>query len=234
MTDRFWAVVPAAGTGSRMQAERPKQYLSLGAATVLEHSVAALLSLPEVRAVVVAVSAGDQVAGALPGLSDSRVRWAEGGAQRMDSVLSALEVLADMASDDDWVLVHDAARPCVRPADIRQLIARVTAADVGGLLALPVVDTIKRADDGGRVAATVDRSALWRAQTPQMFRLGELKSALLAARDAGFAVTDEASAMERCGHAVQLVCGSADNLKITVPSDLALARWYLEEAEGND
>ena len=138
------------------------------------------------------------------------------------------------AAAGDWVLVHDAARPCVRPRDIAGLIARVTASGIGGILAEPVVDTLKRATTQGLVAATLDRQRLWRAQTPQMFRLDQLRQALRDAARAGRSVTDEAAAMEMAGYPVQLVAGSPRNVKITVAADLELATWYLERRDEHD
>jgi 2-C-methyl-D-erythritol 4-phosphate cytidylyltransferase len=142
-------------------------------------------------------------------------------------VLSGLEALADRAAADDWVLVHDAARPCLSTAEIEALFSEIGDDPVGGLLALPLADTLKRADDEHRVAATVPRAGLWRALTPQMFRYGLLREALAAAVAAGVAVTDEAAAMERAGHRPALVAGSGANLKVTTPEDLALAEAVL-------
>lgn len=231
---RCWAVVPAAGTGSRMGADVPKQYLELAGATVLEHSVRALLACDRIDGVVVALHPGDERGHALAVLADERVRTVTGAQARSGSVLAGLRGLSERAASGDWVLVHDAARPCLRGADLERLIDAVTASGVGGILAEPVVDTVKQADADGRVVATLDRSALWRAQTPQMFRLGELRAALEEAERRGAPVTDEASAMELAGRPVQLVHGSSDNLKVTVAADLALAAWYLGQRPSGD
>jgi 2-C-methyl-D-erythritol 4-phosphate cytidylyltransferase len=227
---RCSAIIPAAGIGARMGADLPKQYLTLNGDTLLEHSLRALLACPQIAAVVVALHPEDELARGLPVLQDPRVLRVEGGVERCDSVLAGLDALAAKAADTDWALVHDAARPCVRPEDIERLIDAVAASGTGGILAEPIVDTVKQAGDDGLVAGTLDRSRLWRAQTPQMFRLLELRNALVNARDQGLAVTDEASAMELAGMAVQLVPGSRYNLKITVPADLALAEWYLHQS----
>jgi 2-C-methyl-D-erythritol 4-phosphate cytidylyltransferase len=144
-------------------------------------------------------------------------------------VLNALHHLAAYAHPGDWVLVHDAARPCVRPGDIEALIAAIGDDSDGGLLGVPVTDTMKRVGRDGRITATLDREALWHAQTPQMFRLGQLKAALEQAQDQDARVTDEASAMERAGYRPRMVQGHADNIKITVPASLALAEFYLQE-----
>jgi 2-C-methyl-D-erythritol 4-phosphate cytidylyltransferase len=228
----LYAVIPAAGVGRRMGGECPKQYLSLGGVPLLHHSVRALLQQPHLARVAVALHLADERAGELPILEDPRVLRVTGGLERADSVLAGLEALADIAREDDWVLVHDAARPCLPQADLQRLVDRVLATGVGAILAQPVLDTLKQADASGCVQTTVDRSRFWRAQTPQMFRLGELREALRQALAAGIAVTDEASAMERAGFPVQLVEGSAANLKVTVPGDLALAAFYLGARPG--
>jgi 2-C-methyl-D-erythritol 4-phosphate cytidylyltransferase len=213
-----------------MGGERPKQYVELAGATLLEHSLRALLASPRISAVMVALHPDDRWAETLDVIGDSRVQTTTGGAERSDSVLAALVALESSADDGDWVLVHDAARPCLRAAELAALIERVSTSGIGGILAEPVVDTLKLADGQGRVQRTLDREGLWRAQTPQMFRLGELRAALQAARDRGLAVTDEASAMELAERPVQLVAGSPRNLKVTVPADLELAAWYLSQA----
>jgi 2-C-methyl-D-erythritol 4-phosphate cytidylyltransferase len=207
----------------------PKQYIEVAGATLCEHSLRALLACDRLTAVVVALHSEDTRASKLALLADPRVQQVSGGAQRSDSVLAALEALWSQAAPDDWVLVHDAARPCLQLADLNRLIDRVIDSGIGGILAEPIVDTVKQAGADGLVAATLDRNTLWRAQTPQMFRLCELRDALLQAVEQGLAVTDEASAMEMAGHPVQLVPGSPRNLKVTRPADLQLAAWYLEE-----
>ena len=230
---RCWAVIPAAGVGSRMAADVPKQYLQVAGATVLEHSLNALLRCDFIERVVIAIGPGDERAAELPALADPRVLLVEGGEQRSDSVLAALVALARMASPQDWVLVHDAARPCVAPGDISELARRVIDSGTGGILATPIVDTVKQSDDDKRVLETLSRERLWCAQTPQMFRLGVLRAALEEANSKGLAVTDEASAMELYGETVQLVPGSPENLKVTLPQDLDLAGFYLSERRGS-
>ena len=228
MTAQLHGVIPAAGIGLRMGASVPKQYLSLGGATLLEHSMNALLAVPGVKSVTVALDPADTVAGGLDLLRDARVNTVPGGKERADSVLAALQAVPGTSAD--WVLVHDAARPCLQQADVRRLVAWVMSHGEGAILAEPLLDTVKLADASGRVEKTLDRSRLWRAQTPQMFRLGELISALQAASAEGLPVTDEASAMELAGYAVNLVAGSASNLKVTLPGDLDLAAWYLSRS----
>ncbi len=234
MTDagQCWAVLPAAGTGRRMGSEMPKQYLEVAGATIFEHSLQALLCEPRIRGVVVALDSGDQRAALCPLMADDRVRSVQGAEERSGSVLAALQDLTLVAQSGDWVLVHDAARPCLSAVDLAALIDRVIDSGTGGILAERMVDTVKQASADGRVQATLDRNGLWRAQTPQMFRLGELREALVRATGARADVTDEASAMEMAGHPVQLVAATGYNPKVTVPSDLPQAAWYLQHREG--
>lgn len=229
---RHFAVIPAAGVGSRMESAVPKQYLMLQGRTLLEHVLLRLGGHPRIDAIVVAVNPADPFwpRQTLPDLK-KEFRIAAGGAERCQSVLNALERLADLAHDDDWVLVHDAARPCLHPDDIDRLLDRLSDSSVGGLLAVPVTDTLKRGETDQRVIETVPREGLWRAMTPQMFRYGLLRNALRAAIAAGVMVTDEAAAIERAGHVPLLVEGRADNIKITRPEDLALAELFMAAQE---
>ncbi len=228
-TPSLYALIPAAGTGSRIGGELPKQYLMLGAVTMLERAVDAVLADARIRQAVVVVSATDTYATHLD--FDARVRLAPvGGSTRAASVRAGLDVLAEAAGDDDWVLVHDAARPCLAVDELTLLIDTLTDAvagadRVGGLLAVPLADTLKRGE-GGRVTATLDRAQLWRAATPQMFRLGLLRTAL-DAPGVTHSATDEASAIERLGHAPRLVPGLPTNIKVTTAADLPLARAIL-------
>jgi 2-C-methyl-D-erythritol 4-phosphate cytidylyltransferase len=228
--EKFWAVVPAAGVGARMASDRPKQYLPLAGKTVIEHSLDRLLNHSLISGAVVAISEADEYWSELGSRytqqSAKPLHIAPGGAERCDSVLNALRVLAAFADENDWVLVHDAARPCLRPADIDTLIQQCQSHPVGGILAVPVKDTIKQADANGAIKTTVDRDSLWHAQTPQMFRLGSLRDALERALAEGAVITDEASALEHVGRQPLLVEGHADNLKITRPEDLPLAEFY--------
>jgi len=220
------AVLPAAGIGSRMQAECPKQYLTIGHQTILEHAIHALLRHPRITQVIVAISPEDQLFKTLPIASDPRVLVTEGGQQRADSVLAGLQ----LAGNAHWVLVHDAARPCLHPDDLERLLAITVHSKVGGILAAPVRDTMKRAQVGQNVIShTVERQDLWHALTPQLFPLELLKLCLQRALDEGATVTDEASALEHCGYHPLLVAGRADNIKVTRPEDLALAAFYLTQ-----
>lgn len=224
---RCYALVPCAGVGERAGAGEPKQYREIAGRTVVAHTLAALARVPRLTGTLVVVAPDDRV---FEGHAPAAQAWVArvGGATRAASVLNGLQALAGHgARDDDWVLVHDAARCLLQPADVERLIAACEGDAVGGLLALPLADTLKREGAGpgeGRVEATVERRAMWQAQTPQMFRLGLLREALLAAGDA---VTDEASAIEARGHAPRLVPGSLENFKLTWPADFALAERLL-------
>lgn len=233
MAVRHWAVIPAAGSGMRMGSSIPKQYLSLAGRTVIERVLDVLLAEPAISGVTVAVAADDPYwQRYLPGERAKPVRIAAGGETRAHSVLNALETLKEELEDQDWVLVHDAARPCLHPRDIAALMQAVGEDDVGGILAVPVADTLKRVDDDRRITGTPDRAELWRAFTPQMFRYRLLREALEAALSTGEAPSDEASAMERARHVVQVVEGRSDNIKITRPDDIALAEAILAHRAG--
>lgn len=227
----YWAVIPAAGVGKRMGSDIPKQYLPLASKPVILHTLQRLLTHPKIKAAVVAVSETDSWWPDLARHFDHQVIQAEGGVERCHSVLNALHTLSLQAHDDDWVLVHDAARPCLRRDDLDKLIDSLADDDVGGLLAIPVRDTMKRAEPNQRVVDTVAREGLWHALTPQMFKLGMLRAALEDALEAEVHVTDEASAMERAGYQPLLVEGHGSNIKITRPEDLALAEFYLQQQE---
>lgn len=216
-----------------MAAELPKQYLQVAGATLLEHSLGALLACGQIAGVVVALHPEDTRAAQLPVFRDARVQTVVGAEARSGSVLAGLDALYAQAAPQDWVLVHDAARPCLQAVDIARLIDAVIAANTGGILAEPIMDTVKQASQDARVVRTLDRATLWRAQTPQMFRLDELRLALREAQEQGLAVTDEASAMELAGYPVQLIVGPPGNLKVTVPADLPLVDWYLQAAAGS-
>ncbi len=227
---RHFAIVPAAGTGARFGAGTPKQYLPLAGRPLIHHTLATLCRSPKIERVLVVLAPDD-------------AHWAghdwrelgpkletvyAGGATRAASVLAGLSALATAAADDDWVLVHDAARPCLSPALLDALLAELADDPVGGLLAVPVADTLKRQDEARRVAATEPRDGLWQAQTPQMFRHGPLRAGL---RQGGAGMTDEASAIEQLGLRPRLVECDSRNLKITYPQDLRLASLILERLD---
>ncbi len=228
MTRRQFAIVPAAGIGSRMGASIPKQYLTLLNSAVIEHSILRLLSLPSILKVMVVIGPNDQHWSSLPIASHPQVQVCLGGESRSDSVLCGLKALSGQIAPKDWVLVHDAARPCVSTESIQNLIEKVELNHAcGGLLAVPVADTIKRAIDSGVVVETVPRNHLWCAQTPQMFEWEALYGALIQAYATQKMITDESSAMEIAGFEPLLVEGRSDNIKITHPSDLSLAEVIL-------
>jgi len=219
---RHWAVVPAAGTGRRMNSEIPKQYLIVAGQAVLQHTLQRMLGWGFLEQVMVALDSQDSYWPELPVSKDPRIATVVGGAERCDSVLAGLDALQALADAQDWVWVHDACRPCIALADVRRLRSAVVDDQVGGLLAVPVAATVKRADASRRVLQTLDRSDLWLAQTPQLFRFGALRNALLAVRETQHSVTDEAAAMELAGLQPLLVNGDPANIKLTRPGDLAL------------
>ncbi len=220
---RYFALIPAAGVGARMQLGSPKQYAMLAGKPMLQHVMETFARASHITHTYVVVSAADVYVDDLPFIAGTTVLRC-GGATRRESVMNGLAAIAAEVSAEDWMLVHDAARPGLTVPLIEQLIAALKDDAVGGLLALPVVDTLKRANGQGRVDATVSRDALWAAQTPQMFRHATLLQALQQAD----AVTDEASAMEALGLQPKLVEGHARNFKVTLPQDLLLAELYLK------
>lgn len=229
MSDQpVWAVVPAAGIGARMLADRPKQYLHLDGKTVIEHTLQRLTSHPRITGLIVAIAEHDPYWSTLTLPLDCPIHVVKGGAERADSVFNALQHLSSFCNEDPWVLVHDAARPCLRHQDIDQMLLQLMTHKVGGILGIPVNDTVKRVNAQHEISDTVCRQDLWRASTPQMFRLQALKSALDFAKQQHLTVTDEASAMELVGLKPMMVEGHADNIKITIPQDLALASLFLQ------
>lgn len=227
--DRYYAIVPAAGSGSRFGAETPKQYLPLLGQPLIWHTLVALCRHPRIDRVWVVISPDDAWW--------QQAEWQElwlalgpklevlacGGATRAESVANGLQAASTAIGDEDWVLVHDAARPCLSATMLDRLMGELADDPVGGLLAVPVADTLKRADASQVVLETLPRDGLWQAQTPQMFRYGPLQAALARCRE----VTDEAGAMEAAGYRPRLVKSEATNLKVTYPADLGLAEWIL-------
>lgn len=211
-----------------MRTEIPKQYLQLAGKPVLQHTLEALAGHPAVAAVAVAISDDDSSWPAVADAVEGVVYVTGGGAERCHSVLAGIDALRGVADEQDWVMVHDAARPCLRAADIDRMIAELGDSTSGGILAVPVRDTLKRCSDALEIEQTVDRTRLWHALTPQMFRLGALREAIVAALEKGLIVTDEAQAIEVAAGVVRVVEGHADNIKITHPDDLALAEIFLQ------
>jgi 2-C-methyl-D-erythritol 4-phosphate cytidylyltransferase len=228
MAARLFGLIPAAGRGARLGAAAPKQYLEIHGRPLLAHAVAALLDHPAIELAFVVLAPGDERFSTIDwrGFGERLAPLWCGGATRRDSVANGLIAMASVVDPDDWVLVHDAARPCLARADLARLVDAVRDDPVGGLLALPLADTLKRADDAERVARTEPREGLWLAQTPQMFRHGTLLAALATAG----AVTDEAAAVEALGLRPRLVAASPSNFKVTYPADVAIAAKLLEPA----
>ena len=227
----IWVIIPAAGVGKRMGSDTPKQYLSLNNKTILEHTLNVFDKHNSISEIVVTISEGDEYWPALNINLSKPLHVANGGNERCDSVLNGLTFLEDKAGDNDWVLVHDAARPCLRHDDLTLLLTTLDNHNVGGILAVPVRDTMKRSVSKNRIKETVDRNNLWHALTPQMFRFKVLKNALETALDNNEVITDESSAIEIAGYQPVLVEGHSDNIKITRPEDLALAAFFLREAD---
>jgi len=217
-TGCLYAVVPAAGIGSRMNSDTPKQFIAIDGLSVLSHTIDRLLQVESIKAIVVVLDKA---------INNPKVSSCIGGASRAESVRNGLLHLEATIEPECSVLVHDAARPCVRVNEISRLVSETAGSDDGGLLAMPVIDTIKRADIDLRVTETVDRDHLWRAATPQLFKHELLLSALTGALEEGVSITDEASAMQYTGYRPRLIECSADNIKVTTPTDLALAEHYL-------
>lgn len=224
---KLWVILPAAGSGSRFSKTELKQYQMIQERTVLEHTVARLNQLP-LAGYVLAIGEQDNVAKMLPFSSQEKAHFCLGGAERVNSVLNALTYLSQIASEDEWVLVHDAARPCVGLDCLKQLVNTAITNDQAAILAIPVRDTLKRVVTNFDIEETVDRSMLWQAQTPQMAKLGVLKRAIEQALQDGATITDEASALEHIGEQVSVVQGRSDNIKITYPDDLELAKLILQ------
>lgn len=237
----IWAIVPAAGIGKRMQSDIPKQYLPLNGRPVIEHTINALLKNQYIAGLVIALQHDDGYWPDIKITSKKPVIRAAGGAERADSVLNALHKLflhEPFNEDTDWVMVHDAVRPCLRQRDIDKLVVEVDADNNGGLLALPVRDTMKRQNADyslvNTVAETVERANLWHALTPQYFPAKSLKNALESAQQNEQTITDESSAMELVGYSPRLVQGCEDNIKITRPDDLRIASLYLQAQDAKD
>jgi 2-C-methyl-D-erythritol 4-phosphate cytidylyltransferase len=226
---RYFALIPAAGVGARMGASMPKQYARVAGKPMVRHVLDTFAETEAITHTFAVVSGNDayieEVMRDGPALAGRVTIVRDGGASRRESVLNGLLAMRPQVADDEWVLVHDAARPGLTRDLIARLITSLQDDEVGGLLALPIVDTLKRSDSNGRSSATMSRERLWAAQTPQMFRYGLLRKALEGTVD----VTDEAGAIEALGLSPRLIAGSARNMKVTLPDDLALAELYLKE-----
>ncbi|MGJ8681254.1 2-C-methyl-D-erythritol 4-phosphate cytidylyltransferase [Paraglaciecola sp.] len=226
----YSVVVPAAGVGKRMLSELPKQYLTIAKRTLIEHTILRLLEHPKIKRVLIVLNPEDKVFKTLPIAQHPKVETTLGGKERADSVLAGLQYLPN---DEQWVLVHDAARPCLALEDLTKLLALAEQSETGGILATRVRDTMKRSDSNKTVLQTESRENLWHALTPQFFKLDELKFALEKANQENQTITDEASAIEYIGKPVKLVEGHASNLKVTQPEDLLLAEFYLTQSKSD-
>ncbi|HLF66526.1 MAG TPA: 2-C-methyl-D-erythritol 4-phosphate cytidylyltransferase [Gammaproteobacteria bacterium] len=225
---KVWAIVPAAGIGQRMGQERPKQYLMIQGKPILAHTLARLAQVPDFEQIIIALHPEDTYWQSLD-ITDPRIQTVIGGTLRFESVLNALKHLESQAQPSDWILVHDAVRPCITAPRVMQLLAEIKTDPVGGLWGVPVRDTLKQVDNEGRVLHTVPREILWHALTPQIFRFELLYRALQKAKADHIVLTDEASAIEYLGYHPKMVQGDYSNIKITWPEDLAAAAYYLQD-----
>ncbi len=230
-SQKYWAMIPAAGIGTRMGMDTPKQYLKLCGKCILEYTLELFCMHERIEGVIVVLAENDTYWETLPAASNKKIQTTIGGVERCHSVQNGLKMLKDIASPDDWVMVHDAARPCLHIDDIDKLIQTMNAQSIGGILAIPVRDTMKRTGTINEVTETVSREGLWHALTPQMFQLSMLDSALEMAISNNVLVTDEAQAIEMTGERPVLVEGHPDNIKITHQSDLPLAELFLSRRE---
>lgn len=230
---KLWAIIPAAGSGSRFSKQELKQYQVIQGKTVLEHTVQRLNQLP-LSGYVLAVSAQDNIVKQIDLPKSERAHYCLGGAERVNSVLNALNYLSTFADENDWVLVHDAARPCVSLQNLNALVHQAVEGDISAILAIPVRDTLKLVLDQNTktIEKTVNRDQLWQAQTPQISKLGLLKKAIEEALQQGVNITDEASALECMNEQVRIVAGRSDNIKITYPEDLILAQMIMQSQNG--
>lgn len=226
---RYWVVIPAAGVGKRMEVDKPKQYIEINNKTILEHTIDCFIHRNDIEKVVVAISKTDEYWPELQIAEHKKVITAEGGLERYHSVFNGLKELQGKADEDDWVLVHDAARPCLSQEAIDRLIAELKEHEVGGLLAMPCRDTMKRANESNEIIDTVERESLWHAQTPQMFKFEKLFSAINTVLEKSLNITDEAMAIELSGHKPLLVEGHLENIKVTHKDDLKYLANYLIE-----
>lgn len=227
---RIWVIIPAAGSGQRMAAAIPKQYLEINGKTILETTIELLLACEDVEKIVVTTALDDQRWSSLACTEDPRVIQTQGSSTRAQSVYNGLLELKPLASEVDWVLVHDAARPCLSMEMLGRFIQNLSDHPIGGILAVPARDTLKishTTSNSETIDRTLDRTNVWLAQTPQMFRFSLLINAMEDALRSNFSITDEASAMEMAGHSPRLIEGESRNLKITTSDDLALAQFLL-------
>jgi 2-C-methyl-D-erythritol 4-phosphate cytidylyltransferase len=228
---KIWAIVPAAGIGQRMQSDLPKQYLPLNGKPILAWTLDAICRVPEIFQVIVPLHPEDIYWQQQIHLTYPHLQTVTGGKLRFESVQNALDFIKPKADANDWVLVHDAVRPCITPREISELLANIVMHPVGGLWGVPVRDTLKKVDETQQVIKTVSRDDLWHALTPQIFRFGMLQEALFTAKRDNIMITDEAGAIEHLGYHPQMVRGSYANIKITYPEDLRSASLWISQME---
>ena len=228
--DNYFLIIPASGVGTRMGSSTPKQYLRLeNGLTIIDQCLETLLEIKLISGFVVALSSTDSFFQSSHFYNHSKIlAIAEGGKERFNSVLSALNSLNKIAQPNDWVLVHDSVRPCIKKSDIEKLIREVSNDSIGGILATSAIDTVKEKNASGSIK-TIDRKKLYMAQTPQMFRFGILKEAIESAIKMGGKITDESEAIEKLGHSVKIIGGSSSNIKITTKDDIDLANYFLKK-----
>ena len=228
--DKYFLIVPASGVGRRMGSSTPKQYLRLeNGLTIIDQCLKTLLEINLISGFVVALSSTDSFFKSSSFFNHSKIlAIAEGGQERFNSVLNALNSLNETAQPNDWVLVHDSVRPCIKKSDIEKLIREVSKDSIGGLLATSAIDTVKEKNASGSIS-TIDRKQLYMAQTPQMFRFGILKEAIESAIKLGSKITDESEAIEKLGHSIKIINGSSSNIKITTKDDIELANYFLKK-----
>ena len=225
-----WVVIPAAGSGQRMKSSIPKQYLKINNKTVLEHTLSVFTERDDIAGVIVCLAPNDKFGVNLAAFSNPKLSHVMGSDSRAKSVSNGLQALSGIAKEDDWVLVHDAARPCLSASALQRLFNELEGDEVGGILALQAKDTLKLElkNASSKIDKTLDRSAIWQAQTPQMFRYKLLKDALHSALEHNIEITDEASALEQAGYQPRLIEGEVRNQKITQPEDLEMAGFFLK------
>ena len=224
---KYWVIIPAAGTGQRMGGDTPKQYVSVCGKTVIEHTINNFIDRKEIESICVSISKSDKYWSTLPISKNKKIITTVGGSERYQSVYNGLSAIKDEADNDDWVLVHDAVRPCLTKSVIDRLITEISSDVVGGILALPCTETMKRINDRNQIEETVNRESIWRAQTPQMFKYGKLFSAIKKVIDENIFITDEAMAMEFSNYKPVVILGDENNIKITHKIDLKQLELFL-------
>tara|TARA_B100000929_G_scaffold290537_1_gene284504 strand:+ start:1097 stop:1798 length:702 start_codon:yes stop_codon:yes gene_type:complete len=228
-SNKYWVVIPAAGIGKRMGSDIPKQYVSVRGKTVIEHTIDNFISRKEIQNICISISESDNYWSTLPISKNKKIITTVGGNERYESVYNGLRALQDKANDDDWVLVHDAVRPCLKKSIIDRLITDISSHDVGGILALPCFETMKRVNNSNEVEETINRETIWRAQTPQVFKYQKLLLAIEKVINENIFITDEAMAMELSNHKPIVILGDENNIKITHKTDLKYLELFLEK-----